>query len=94
MAELINSESETTIGIMEVKDKDDAEVYVPLICWNLAILSYVSDPDSSYRAYGCDVKIQSLADGSVRTFRVYIKENDFTSLKRLELQLLPRPMES
>ena len=88
MAELINSESETTIGIMEVKDKDDAEVYVPLICWNLAILSYVSDPDSSYRAYGCDVKIQSFADGSVRTFRVYIKENDFYKFEKVRAAIV------
>ena len=46
MSELINTESDTTIGIMEMKE--DEETYVPVICWNLSIVSYVSDPDSSF----------------------------------------------
>lgn len=81
MSELINTESDTTIGIMEMKE--DEETYVPVICWNLSIVSYVSDPDSSFRAYGCDVKIRSMVDGVVKTFRVFIKENDFFKFERV-----------
>ena len=84
--ELINNESETTIGVFETKD--DSDVYVPLICWNLSIVSYVSDPDSTYRAYGCIVKIQSRNSSSVKTFKVYVKENDFSKFERVRAAIV------
>ena len=60
MSELINNRCETSIGILEAEE--ESEVYVPVICWNIAIESYISDSDSPYRSYGCIVKIQSRED--------------------------------
>ena len=81
MSELINTESETSIGLFEIKD--DTDVYVPIICWNLSIVSYVSDPDYSYRAYGCIIKIQSRNLSSIKSFKVYVKESDFSKFDRV-----------
>ena len=86
MTELINTESETTIGVLEKKDED--EVYVPIICWNLAILSYISDPESSYRAFGCVIKIQSRDQASVKSFKVFIKETDFYKFDRVRAAIV------
>ena len=86
MSELINTESETTIGILEKRDED--EVYVPIICWNLTILTYISDPESSYRAFGCVVKIQSRDSASVKSFRVFIKEVDFYKFDKVRAAIV------
>ena len=87
MSVLINTVSEVTIGIMETKD-DDTEVYVPLILWNLVILSYLSDPDLSYRAYGCMVKIQSRAQAKIKSFLVYIKESEMYKFDRVRAEIV------
>ena len=86
MSELINTESETTIGILETNDDND--VYVPVICWNLKINSYISDPDSSYRAYGTTVKIQSRNQGNVKSFQVFIKESDFYRFEKVRASIV------
>ena len=82
MSQLINTESEVSIGIMESKN-DGPSVYVPVILWNLTIKSYVSDPDLSYRAYGCLVKIQSRSNGTIKEFFVYIKESDMYTFSKV-----------
>ena len=72
MSELVIDRSEFTIGIVE----DD--IYRPLIMWNLAIKSYISENDSTYRAYGCEVYMQG-RHREKKQFKGYIKEGDFHS---------------
>ena len=87
MSELVTTESETTIGIFENRD-DGADIYVPLICWNLSIERYVSDPESSFRAYGCNVKIESRDQSKVKNFKVFIKENDFYKFDKVRASIV------
>ena len=70
MSELVNDQSEFTIGVM------DGDIYRPVIMWNLEIKSYISEKDHNYRAYGCHVKLQG-RNGQMKVFNVYIKEGDF-----------------
>ena len=70
MPELVNTESEFTIGVV------DEDVYRPIIMWNLEIKSYISEKDQQFRAYGCKVKVQG-KNGHLKTFDVWIKEVDF-----------------
>ena len=86
MSELINNRCETSIGILEAEE--ESEVYVPVICWNIAIESYISDSDSPYRSYGCIVKIQSRDQVSVKKFKVFIKENDFYKFDKVHLAIV------
>ena len=83
MSELINNRSETSIGILEAEE--ESEVYVPVICWNIVIESYISDSDSPYRAYGCIAKIQSPDQVSVKSSRFLSKRMTFTSLTKFIL---------
>ena len=69
--ELVNIESESTISVIDTKD--DIDIYRPVIMWNLMIDSYLSEKDTSYRAYGCNVKVKGKR-GEVQSFRVYIKD--------------------
>ena len=84
--ELVNDVNDFTIGVKE-SDAQGQEVYRPLIMWNLKIRSYVSDPDISYRAYGCDVRIKG-QHGVVKTFKVYIKEGEFTKFDKVRAAIV------
>ena len=64
--ELINNFNDFTIGLKEPNDQGE-DSYRPVIMWNLKIRSYISDPDITYRAYGCDVKIKG-KQGAMKTF--------------------------
>ena len=86
MSELVNTYNDTTIGIIDLKNNE--EVYTPLICWNVKVVSYISDPDHSYRAYGCDVKIQSRLSSTIKTYRVYIKEFNFSKFDKVRAAIV------
>ena len=79
--ELINSESNCTIGLM------DNDVYRPIIMWNLQVKSYVSEKDSPFRAYGCLVTIRG-KQGKKKTFTVYFKEADFSKFAKVKAAIV------
>ena len=85
MTELVNTESDCTIGVIETEN--DVETYRPLICWNLKIESYISEKGSPYRAYGCLVKVKGKR-GEVKTFKVFIKEGDFCKFDRVRTAIV------
>jgi hypothetical protein len=80
--ELVNTKSECTIGVVEADENDDIEVYRPVIMWNIAINSYLSEKDSTYRAYGCTVKVKG-NQGEIKSFHVFIKDADFSKFERV-----------
>ena len=86
MMELINTESDCTIGMMETTENEE-EIYRPVIMWNLAIESYISEKDSSYRAYGCKVKVKG-KQGAAKTFKVFIKDGDFSKFERVRASIV------
>ena len=90
--ELINTESDCTIGVFD-NVNDDELIYRPVIMWNLTILTYISQQDSSYRPYGCDVKVKG-KQGQIKSFRVFIKEGDFSKFDLVRALLWLRLMES
>ena len=84
--ELINTESDCTIGVFETVN-DDELIYRPVIMWNLYILTYLSQKDSSYRAYGCEVKVKG-KQGQIKSFKVFIKEGDFSKFDRVRAAIV------
>lgn len=48
----------------------------------------ISDPDLSYGAHGCNVKIQGRAQGSVKSFHVFIKESDVYKFDRVRAAIV------
>ena len=85
--ELVNSESECSIGILEKGNEDEIVIYLPLIMWNLQIKSYISEKDSSYRAYKCQVKISG-KNVKVESFCVFIKDSDFSKFDKVRAAIV------
>ena len=83
--ELNNTESECTIGVFDAEN--DEPVYRPVIMWNLAIETYLSQKDSSYRSYGCIVKVKG-KQGQIKSFKVFIKEGDFAKFERVRAAIV------
>ena len=79
--ELINTKNDFTIGVIEIGENEE-EVYRPVIMWNLSINSYLSEKDSSYRAYGCTVRVKGKR-GDIQVFKVFIKDADFSKFERV-----------
>ena len=83
--ELNNTESECTIGVFDAEN--DKPVYRPVIMWNLSIETYLSQKDSSYRSYGCIVKVKG-KQGQIKSFKVFIKEGDFAKFERVRAAIV------
>ena len=83
--ELVNTVNDYTIGFLETNENGD-ENYQPVILWNLSIESYISDPDSSYRAYGCFVKIKGKHD--MKSFKIFVKEGDFSKFEKVRAAIV------
>ena len=79
--ELVNTKNDFTIGVIEIGENEE-EVYRPVIMWNLSINSYLSEKDSSYRAYGCTVRVKGKR-GDIQAFKVFIKDADFSKFERV-----------
>ena len=83
--ELVNTENECTIGVYD--NENDDLIYRPVIMWNLTIESYLSEKDSTYRAYGCFVKVKG-KQGSIKSFKIFIKESEFSKFGRVKAAIV------
>ena len=83
--ELVNTVNDYTIGYLETDDNGD-ENYQPIILWNLAIESYISEAELSYRAYGCTVKMKGKQ--AMKTFKIFIKEGEFNKFEKVRAAIV------
>ena len=83
--ELVNTVNDYTIGFLEANENGD-ENYQPVILWNLTSESYISDPESSYRAYGCIVKIKGKHD--MKSFKIFVKEGDYSKFEKVRATIV------
>lgn len=83
--ELVNTVNDYTIGYLDTDENGDNN-YQPIILWNLKIESYISDPELSYRAYGCTVKMKGKQ--AMKTFNIFIKEGEFNKFERVRAAIV------